>query len=39
MSRPLGSACCDNEVNLINEAGTPSRFACVECGQECEVVE
>lgn len=38
MSRPLGSACCDNEVTMISEFPEPDRFTCNECGQECEIV-
>lgn len=39
MSRPLGSACCDNEVTLISKPGENDRFTCNECHEVCEVVE
>jgi hypothetical protein len=39
MSRPLGSACCDNEVTLISNPGELDRFTCNECHEVCEVVE
>jgi len=34
MSRPIGSACCDNDVSW-DEKG---RTVCEECGDVCEVI-
>jgi len=39
MSRPLGSACCDYDVTIISNPGEATRFSCMECNEECEVVE
>jgi hypothetical protein len=36
MSRPIGSACCDDTVT--NKEGSYDLFNCDYCGKECEVI-